>query len=92
MNALHLAAATTAAVALVAALLGTSCFGPATPDCAIPSPSETAADGGPDPCYCDPPPSLNIQACPCLSGTPADKDVYNACMVLYRGEIDAGME
>jgi len=79
------------AVLTAAALLG-SCFGPTIPDCAIPSPSETATDGGPDPCHCDPPPSLNLGACPCLSGTPGDRDVYNTCMFVYRGEMDASAE
>jgi hypothetical protein len=91
MNALRLpAAAVAAAVLTVAVVLGASCSGPVLPDCGIPSPWETAADGGPDPCHCDPPPSLNWQACLCLSGTKEDVDVYNACMVTYRAEIDAG--
>jgi hypothetical protein len=84
--------AATALVLAAAAVLGSSCFGPAYVDCGIPSPSETGADGGLDPCHCDPPSSLGIVACPCLSGTPGDADVYNACMFIYRGEADAGAD
>jgi hypothetical protein len=86
VNALRFAAILTAT-----ALLGSSCFGPTIPDCGIPSPSETATDGGPDPCHCDPPPSLNLGACPCLSGSPGDVDVYDSCMATYWVEtMDAG--
>lgn len=94
MGPLRFPAATAVAVVLAtAAILGISCFGPAIPDCGTPSPSEVGVDGGPDPCHCDPPPSLNLGACHCLSGTPGDLDVYNACMVLYRIEtMDAGAD
>ncbi len=90
VNALRLWAAAAVAFASAPALLGSSCSGPAIPDCNIPSPSETAADGGPDPCHCAPPPSLNIAACPCLSGSPGDVDIYNACMATYRVEMMDG--
>jgi hypothetical protein len=89
VNGLRLAAA--GGILGVVAALGFSCSWKGVPDCGIPSPSETTADGGPDPCHCDPPPSLNLQACPCLSGTQDDADVYNACMTIYRAEMmDAG--
>jgi hypothetical protein len=91
MNARRFAAAV--AVVLSAALVGSSCTGPAIPDCGFPTLSETAADGGPDPCHCDPPPSLDIQACPCFSGQQGDVDLYNGCMALYRTEMmDAGAD
>jgi hypothetical protein len=89
VNGLRLAVAV---VALAAAILGASCSGPNYPDCAIPTLSETAADGGADPCHCDPPPSLNLVACGCLSGSQPAIDAYNACMFLYRGMIDAGAD
>jgi hypothetical protein len=93
MSPLRFAATTAAAAILVAAaVLSSSCSGPEIPDCAIPSPSELGVDGGTDPCHCAPPPSLNITACPCLSGNQADVDVYNTCMFVYRGEMDAGAE
>jgi hypothetical protein len=92
VNALRLPAAAVAVLAATA-VLGFSCSGPAIPDCGFPSPDEKAADGGPDPCHCAPPPSLNLQACPCLDGLPGDKDVYNGCMALYRAEtMDAGAD
>jgi hypothetical protein len=75
----------------VAAMLG-SCSGPDLPACGFPTLGETAEDGGPDPCHCAPPPSLNLQACPCLNGTPGDADVYRGCMALYRDEMDAGVD
>ncbi len=91
MTALRLAAAVVALTA--AGLLGISCFGPTIPDCGAPSPNEKATDGGPDPCHCDPPPSLNLGACPCLSGSPGDVDLYNACLAIYRVEMmDAGAD
>jgi hypothetical protein len=92
MGPLRFPAATAVAVVLAAAaLLGSSCYGPGIPDCGTPSLGEMATDGGPDPCHCDPPPSLNIQACPCLSGGPPDE--YNACMAIYRVEtMDAGAD
>jgi hypothetical protein len=85
MSGLRLLAASAAAVAV----LGTSCFPGSSPDCAIPTLKEKGADGGPDPCHCDPPPSLNMQACPCDQ---SDIDVFNACLVTYWAEIDAGLE
>jgi hypothetical protein len=93
VNALRLSAAAVVALALAPALLGSSCDGPAMPDCAVPSLGETAVDGGPDPCHCDPPSSLDIQACPCLSGTPAQMDLYNACVALAQIEMkEAGAD
>jgi hypothetical protein len=88
-RALRFAVAAAAATVLAAAVLSASCNGPEYSDCAIPTLGETAADGGPDPCHCDPPPSLNILACPCLQG---DTDVYNACLVTYWAELDAGLD
>jgi hypothetical protein len=92
VNGLRLPAAAAVAALTAAAMLGFSCSGPAIPNCAIPSLGETGADGAPDPCHCDPPPSLNLQACPCLNGSPGDIDVYNTCMFLYRGMMDAGAD
>jgi hypothetical protein len=93
VNALRLTAASAIAVLTAAAMFGSACFGPAIPDCGTPSPGETGTDGGLDPCHCDPPPSLNIQACPCLSGSPGAADEYNACMAIYRVEMmDAGAD
>ena len=92
VNALRFAA-TAIAVLTATAVLGSACFGPAVPDCGIPAPTETGTDGGPDPCHCDPPPSLNLGACPCLSGSPGDVDQYNSCMAVYRLEtMDAGAD
>jgi hypothetical protein len=89
--ALRLPLAAALVAAMLPALFGASCDGPAIPYCNIPSPSETSPDGAPDPCHCDPPPSLNIAACPCLSGSPGDVDIYKACMATYQVEImDAG--
>jgi hypothetical protein len=92
MNALRLSAATIAvAVILAAAAIGScSSPGPQVSICLVPTLPETAADGGPDPCHCDPPPSLDITTCPCLSGTQQDQDVYLTCMASYREEQDAG--
>ncbi len=93
VNALRLPAAAVVAVLTATAVLDFSCSGQLIPDCGISSPHETAADGGPDPCHCAPPPSLNIQACPCLSGTPADMDIYESCMATYWVEtMDAGKD
>jgi hypothetical protein len=80
------------AVLAAVATLGFSCSSPLVPDCGFPSLSEKAADGGPDPCHCDPPPSLNLAACPCLSGIPQEVDEYNGCMFIYRGELEAGVD
>jgi subtilisin family serine protease len=88
-RALRFAVAAAAAAGLAVAVLSASCNGPEYADCAIPTLGEKAADGGPDPCHCNPPPSLNILACPCLQG---DNDVYNACIVLYWAELDAGLD
>lgn len=82
-----------AAALLTAAVLGSSCSGQAIPDCGVPSPIETGTNGAPDPCHCAPPPSLDLQACPCLSGTPGEVDLYNVCLTLYRDEMmDAGAD
>jgi hypothetical protein len=90
VNVLRFAAVATLTAAT---MVGSSCLGPAIPDCGTPSPSETGAVGGLDPCHCDPPPSLNIQACLCLSGSPGDVDEYDACMAIYRVEMmDAGAD
>jgi hypothetical protein len=96
MNALRLSAAAIVvlAVSAAAAALGSCSSGPeiTVSICAIPTLDEKGADGSPDPCHCNPPPSLNITTCPCLSGDPQSVDSYNACMTLYRGETDAGAE
>jgi hypothetical protein len=89
MNALRFAAAI---AVLNATALGFSCGPQESPPCAIPTLNEKAADGGPDPCHCAPPPSLNVLACECLSGDQGFIDAYNACMTLYRGEMDAGVD
>jgi hypothetical protein len=86
------AAATTAAVLTAAAVLGASCGGPNEVDCTLPTLTEMGVDGGPDPCHCDPPPSLNIVACQCLNGGQSWIDAYNACMTFYRLQMDAGAE
>jgi hypothetical protein len=93
MNALRLAAASIAAAALlVAAVLGCGNNTITLTECAVPTLDEKAADGGPDPCHCDPPPSLNITSCNCLSdpNDPQSIDNYNVCILLYRQEQDAG--
>jgi hypothetical protein len=92
VNALRFAAAAAAAVVTAAVMLGSCISNQQFPDCGSPSPSETAADGGPDPCHCDPPPSLNLASCFCLSGSSGDADEYNSCMLLYRLEMDAGAD
>ncbi len=60
--------------------------------CSTPTVNEKGADGGPDPCHCDPPPSSNVMACGCLSdpGDQAAIDDYNECMVVFHAEQDAG--
>jgi hypothetical protein len=79
-NALRLSAAALALTTLLAAAaaLG-SCSGPGVAGwaCYYPAPGETGADGGPDPCHCDPPPG-QPPACECLS-TPEGTQEYNAC-------------
>ena len=60
--------------------------------CNVPTLDEKGADGGPDPCHCDPPASSGVEACGCLSD-PTDQsaiDDYEACLVTLRGEQDAG--
>jgi hypothetical protein len=93
VNALRLPVAAAALIALyvAAAALGACSNGPLLSDCLIPTLGEVDADGGPDPCHCNPAPSLNITTCPCLSGGHPDKDAYLACMATYREEMmDAG--
>jgi len=54
--------------------------------------NEKGADGGPDPCHCDPPASSNLGTCGCLSD-PNDQSsiaAYQQCMFLYHAEQDAG--
>jgi|HubBroStandDraft_6_1064221.scaffolds.fasta_scaffold418205_2 hypothetical protein len=93
MNTLRLAAAATAATAaLVVAAVGCGDNVILLPDCAIPTLDEKGADGGPDPCHCDPPPSSNIEACGCLSD-PTDQDSiddYETCTLLFHEEVEAG--
>jgi hypothetical protein len=91
VSALRLPLAAALVATLLPALLGSSCEQQAIPDCGIPSASETTPDGSPDPCHCDPPASLNVQACPCLSGDSAQVDIYKSCMATYWVEVmDAG--
>jgi hypothetical protein len=94
MHALRLAVAATAATAaLVAAALGACAPVPNYYDCAAPSLSETGADGGPDPCHCDPSPSSIYQACGCLSD-PTDQtsiDEFNECTLVFHEEVEAGV-
>jgi hypothetical protein len=61
--------------------------------CASPGVNERGADGGPDPCHCDPPPSSNYEACGCLSD-PSDQasvQQYDECMLVYREELEGGV-
>jgi hypothetical protein len=95
MHALRLAAAATVATAaLVAAAIGSCDNVINLYDCGAPGLSETGADGGPDPCHCDPPPSSSYEACGCLSD-PTDQtsiDQYNACILLLHEELEAGVD
>jgi hypothetical protein len=94
MNALRLSAAVTAVAVILAVAGGLGACGPGEliSICTIPTQGEVGADGGPDPCHCDPPASLNITNCGCLTGTQQDLDVFNACMATLREEQDAGEE
>jgi hypothetical protein len=93
MHALRLAAAATvAAAALVAAALGACDNVIMLTDCAVPTLDEKGADGGPDPCHCDPPASSSVMGCGCLSD-PTDQgaiDDLQTCTALVRVEEDAG--
>ena len=93
MSARRLAAvALTFTTMLVAAALG-SCDNVALiTACELPTLDEKGADGGPDPCHCDPPPSAGFGACACLSDPSSQQaiDDYRSCMVLYEAEQDAG--
>jgi hypothetical protein len=93
MHALRLAAAATVAAALAAAAVSCGENVIIYPDCAIPTLDEKGADGGPDPCHCDPPPSSSYyEACGCLSD-PSDQnaiDDFDTCVFLVKGEQDAG--
>ncbi len=94
MNTLRLAAAALALLAapvLVVAAIGCGDNVDQITDCGAPTLSEKGADGGPDPCHCDPPPSLGIMPCACLQGDQQDIDVYEACMFLFKGEEDGGV-
>ncbi len=92
MNALRLSAAAMAVAVILAAAGAIGACGPGQTisNCLVPTKTETAADGGPDPCHCDPPPALNITGCACLSGDQGEVDYYNACMATFREEQDAG--
>jgi hypothetical protein len=94
MNALRLAAVATAAALITAAVVGACNDVINITDCAVPTLDEKGADGGVDPCHCDPSPSLNIMACGCLSD-PTDQqsiDDYENCIFSFHGEEDAGGE
>jgi hypothetical protein len=94
MHALRLAAAATVATAaLVAASLGSCGNLPNLYNCAAPVLNETGADGGPDPCHCDPPPSSSYAACGCLSD-PTDQtsiSEFNECVLVFHEEVEAGV-
>jgi hypothetical protein len=92
MNALRFSAATAALAAILAAAAALGACGDnlTITNCVVPVPGATAADGGPDPCHCAPPPSLNVTTCGCLSGDPQEVANYQACMTLFREEEDAG--
>ncbi len=86
-----LAAVVAGSILLAAAIVACNTVGTFT-DCGSPNLDEKGVDGGPDPCHCDPPASLNIMACPCLSN-PSDQtsiDEYNSCIVLFPAEQDGG--
>jgi hypothetical protein len=93
MHALRLAAAATVTTAALVVATLTACDNVLMlTDCNVPTLDEKGADGGPDPCHCDPPPSSNIEGCGCLSD-PTDQgaiDNLNACLALVRIEEDAG--
>jgi hypothetical protein len=93
MHALRLAAAATVATAsLVAAALGACDNVVQLTVCNVPTLNEKGADGGPDPCHCDPPASSSVGACGCLSD-PTDQqalDDFEACLATLREEQDAG--
>ena len=60
--------------------------------CGTPTLTEKAADGGPDPCHCDPPASLGIMSCGCRSD-PADQQAIDDCpagTALVHVEEDGG--
>jgi hypothetical protein len=95
VNALRLPVAAAALTALYAAAvaLGACSNGPSITFsvCNTPIVGELGADGGPDPCHCDPPPELNMTTCGCLDGNATDVSLYQACMALYGEETkDAG--
>ena len=95
MHALRLAAAATVAAAtLAAAVLGACDNVLEVYNCAAPVVNETGADGGPDPCHCDPPPSSDLQACGCLSD-PTDTvsiSEYDECILVFHEEVEAGVD
>ncbi len=92
MNALRLAAISVALTALlVMVALGCGNDVLQFTDCGTLPWDEKAADGGSDPCHCDPPPSLGIMGCACLSDPENQQaiDDYGSCEVLYRAQVDA---
>jgi hypothetical protein len=91
MKVLGLTVAAIAAAVVLAAASGSSCSGKNIPECGLPTLPEKGLDGGPDPCHCAPPPALNLEACPCGSGSQDDIDLFNACIAIYDAELDAGM-
>lgn len=90
---LRLAAAALApAAVLVAVAIGCGDNIGIIPACNTPTVGEKGVDGGLDPCHCDPPPSLNVPPCGCLSN-PMDQgsiDDYRQCITSYQLEVDAG--
>jgi hypothetical protein len=84
---------TVVAIVLVAPLVALLGCGDNTIElagCNTPTLDERGVDGGPDPCHCAPPPSLNLVGCACLSGDQQDIDDYQTCMFLFNAEKDAG--
>jgi hypothetical protein len=91
MNALRLSGAALVATVLLAAAaaLGLNACGPEGTSawlCNVPIRDELGADGGPDPCHCNPPGGMG---CPCT--TPGDgQDGYFLCMHALEDDAGAG--
>jgi hypothetical protein len=91
---LRVAAVVTIACALVAAALGACDPALNYYACSAPVVDERGADGGPDPCHCDPPPSSDYYACGCLSD-PTDQtsiSEYDECILVFHEELEAGVD
>ena len=66
-----------------------ACSDPSTlidPNCLVPTPTETGADGGPDPCHCNLPGEFAASSCLCTSNEPSGVNgltwaqTYHLCM------------